>query len=464
MNLIKDKNFWIILLIVCFLVIGYVLASTLSWPLFFLGIFLALLTLFTIYPQIGLYLMVFFYPFTYLEFVYRDFNVPYVDLIAIILFAAWGLRTVYLFLEKGQKLTWQNFPAWQFMLLFVLSAFLSLYNVERENFNYALKYIFRPIMFFYLIYVILPFNIIDSLKKYFRILRILFVLGIGLSLMGIWSVIITPAVQLKRATPTAILGLYPMGTNHNSLAEVLICIIPFVLILFWLEKDAFLKNLYLFGAIFMISVNLLTLSRAGWLALALELLLLALLKYRREAKNLFTTYLPYLGLVLLAPILYLMYKLFSLGFIARSDVNRLDLIELAFKLFNLHPLIGNGVGTFTILVSQVKWYLLEYGQVIDAHGFIFKILAEMGVLGLIIFSLLLGYILYILLKAYSKNKSTIVGVLLLGGLLVAAGGIAFQLFNTSYFIAKLWLPIGLALTALKFSSGYFSGKFKKYAK
>src|SRR4030043_1381868 len=97
MNLIKDKNFWIILLIVCFLVIGYVLASTLSWPLFFLGIFLALLTLFTIYPQIGLYLMVFFYPFTYLEFVYRDFNVPYVDLIAIILFAAWGLRTVYLF-------------------------------------------------------------------------------------------------------------------------------------------------------------------------------------------------------------------------------------------------------------------------------------------------------------------------------------------------------------------------------
>jgi O-antigen ligase len=464
MDLIKDKNFWIILIIVGLLVSSYALASTMSWPLFFLGIFLALLILFIIYPQIGLYLMVFFYPFTYFEFVYKEINIPYVDLIAMILFAAWGLRTAYLFLEKGQKLSWKNFPAWYFMLLFVLAAFLSLYNVERENFNYALKYIFRPIIFFYLMYVILPFNIIDNLKKYFRILRILFVLGLGLSLMGVWSIIISTASQLKRAMPTEIFGIYPLGTNHNSLAEVLVCLIPFALILFWQEKDTFLKNLYLVGMIFMISVNLLTLSRAGWLGITLELLLLAILKYRQEAKNIFTTYLPYLSLVLLAPILYLMYKLFSLGFIAQSDVNRLDLIELAFKLFNLHPLFGNGVGTFTILVSQIKWYLLEYGQVIDSHGFIFKTLAETGLFGAITFSLLLAYIIYILLKAYLQDKKAPQGILLLGGFLAAAGGIAFQLFNTSYFIAKLWLPVGLALTTLKFSSSYFSSKFKKYAK
>jgi len=460
MEIFKEKLFWVILAVSALIVAFFSLSVLWSeYILFALIIILALIIL-SFKPEIGIYAIAFLYPFTYFEFVYKDIDIPYVDFMALILFAAWMFRVIYLYLDKGKKLSFKNFPGLFFMSLFVIAAFLSLLNVDRENFGLALKYIFRPIIFFYLMYVILPFNIIDNLKKLFTVFKIMFVLGIGLSLMGIWSIIITPAVQLKRAMPTSVLGIYPLGSNWNNLAEVLVCLIPIALILFWYEKDIFLKSIYLIGAFLIAGVNLLTLSRAGWIGLAFELLLLALLKYRKEAKNILVSYLPYFSLILLAPIIYLMYELFSQGVVARSDVNRLDLIELAFSLFKNHPLFGNGVGTFTIVLSQAKWYIIEYGTILDAHGFIFKTIAETGLFGALSFISLLIYISWVLLKVYLANKKSSYAFLILGAFLAVAGGIAFQLFNTSYFLAKMWLPIGLALTALKFTDNNFLRKNK----
>ena len=96
-----------------------------------------------------------------------------------------------------------------------------------------------------------------------------------------------------------------------------------------------------------------------------------------------------------------------------------------------------------------KWYIVEYWIVLDAHGFLFKTLAETGLLGTISFAGLLAYILYVLFKAYNKSKKTKDEWLILGLLLVAVAGITFQFFSTSYYIAKFWFPLGLALTSVK---------------
>ncbi|MCX6742837.1 MAG: O-antigen ligase family protein [Candidatus Parcubacteria bacterium] len=357
MELIKNKIFWLIIILSFLVIAGFTLAN--NYPLFLLSgfVFIIVIMLFIKYPIWGIYLMAILYPFTYFELFYQDLDIPYVDLVALLLFIAWGLRTLYLYLEKGEKLSRRNFPALIFMALYVLANFLSLLNVDREQLALAIKFVFRPIIFFYLMYIILPYNIIDSLKKLFTVFKIMFVLGLSLSLMGIWSIIITPAAQIKRAMPTAIFNIYPLGTNHNLLAEVFVCIIPIALILYWYEKDTFWKNVYLIGTIIMVGLNLLTLSRAGWLALALQLLVLAVLKYKKEVKNILTSYLPYLGLILMAPIIYLMYRLFNSTLMSSSNLNRLNLIELSFALFKNHPLFGNGSGTFIPALSQIKWYL-----------------------------------------------------------------------------------------------------------
>jgi len=450
MDIQDNKNLIFVIILAIILIFSFTFTSEISLYFLLLLLLVVLIILFSFYPILGVYLMVFLYPFNYFEFIYGQINVPYVDLVGLVLFISWGLKKIYWHFIGKEKLSIADFPMWFLMFLFVLSAALSLINIERELLLTGLKYILRPLIFFYLIYVILPFNIIDNAKKLFQVLKIMFVLGLGLSLMGLWSLAFPPIEGLRRVVPISILGIYPLGTNHNLYAEVLVCLIPLALILFWQEKkDLFWKNIYLFGALIMTGVNLLTLSRAGWLTIALQIVILAILKYRGEIKKLLVNYLFYLGLAIITPILYLMYRLLTSYVVVSSNLNRLKLIEIAFDMLADHPFIGNGVGTFITVVSQVQWYIIEYGGALDAHGFVFKTLAEVGVLGTIAFILLLVYPVYLLIKGYQKSLNHNYNWVVLGMLLAVIGVISFQLFGTGYYIAKLWLPIGLGLATLK---------------
>jgi O-antigen ligase len=458
MTISLNKNFWLLLILSALLTAGFTITSELSW---FMAawLFLILLIIFFIkYPEIGIYLIAFLFPFNYFEFVYGSINVPYVDLIALILFIAWGINKVYLYFEKGQKINLKNWPAWFFMSVFVLVCLVSLINVEKSSLFFSIKYLLRPVIFFYLMYVILPFNIIDNLKKLFTTFKVMFTVGVGISLMGIWSLIFPPVEGLRRAIPISIFGVYPLGTNHNLLAEVFVSLIPIALILFWQEKDVLLKNIYLLGAFLMIGVNLLTLSRGGWLALGIELLILAALKYGREVKKVFASYITYIILFLLTPAFYLMYQLMTSAIVTSSSLARLKLIEISWILFQEHPFLGSGIGSFTNVLWQFNWYIIEYGGVTDAHGLAFKIIAETGAFGLLSFSALLAYILFVLFKGYNQSKQTQYSWLILGCLMAVIGSLTFQLFGTGYFLAKLWLPIGLALTTLKLTNTYFVKK------
>jgi O-antigen ligase len=418
----------------------YVLAAFL---LLFLIIF------FWFYPQVGVYLLIFLFTFNYWDFTYGGIDVPYVDLIALILFTSWLVKYIYLAVAKKQKVSSKDFPGWFFMLLFVIASVISLESVGRDLFWQSAKYILRPIIFFYLMFVVLPFNIIDNFKKFHNALKCLFAVGVALALVGVWSMISPPFLGIRTAVPISFFGFWPLGTNHNSLAEAFVCLIPFAVILFWYEKDVLLKNIYLVGALLMAAINLLTLSRSGWLAVLLELLVLVVFKYRVSVRRFFTNYLFYLALVLLAPILYLMYELSISNTIVTSNLSRFKLIEIALYMFKQHPLFGAGVGMFVPFVNQTTWYIVEYGNALDAHGFIFKTLAEVGIFGTVSFLAILVYIIYKLFVAYKKYKSTNYVWLTLGLLALAIGSISFQLFSTNYYLARFWLPLGLGLAAIK---------------
>jgi len=454
MTLLKNIYFWLILLAAGLITLSFTLNSVPALY-FFVGLAVIVLVLFFIrYLEVGIYLIALLYPFNYFNFTNWGINVPYVDLLAMILFLAWGLKTLYLYFEKGQKISLKMLPAWPLALLFIASAFISLINVDREQFLASLKYVFRPIIFFYLMYVVLPYNIIDNLAKFYKTLKAMFILGIGVALMGVWSLIFPPIEGVRQAVPIAILGIYPLGTNHNLLAEVFVALIPLILILFWQEKDVFIKNIYLLGALLMVGINLLTLSRAGWLTLGLEILIFLAfsLEYWAKIKGAVQSYAFYILLVVLIPIVYLMYNL-STSFIAlSSNLNRLKLMEIAWDLFKQHPFIGSGAGVFYNVVSNIKWYTIEYGSALESHGIIFKLLAEMGSFGIITFSLLVGYIIYKLYKHYKASVNTSLEFITSGCLIAVIGAIFFQIFGTNYYIANLWFPIGMALTTLKFKA------------
>ncbi|OGF20881.1 hypothetical protein A2316_00645 [Candidatus Falkowbacteria bacterium RIFOXYB2_FULL_38_15] len=412
--------------------------------------------LFFRFINLGFYLIVFLYPFIYLQlFIGRDINIPYVDVIAMFVFAAWGLRSLLLpphggllLLKswgKGAKLSLENFPGLLFFLLFFLASILSLINTE--SFFFSLKYIFRPLTFFYLMFVVLPYNIINSKKILFRVFWILFGVGIFVSLMGLWSIIFSTSEGLfRRAIPVEIFGIPILGTNHNLISEVLISVIPICFILIWETNKLWLKKFLIVGLLFMIAINLLTLSRTGWIALTLELAILVFVKYRKNVKSF-----AKLGLIIfliVSPLVVYGYIFMTSELVRDSNTNRWALTIIALENFYDHPVIGNGAGTFIEQVSEEKWYIVNYGSPSEAHGVVQKLLAETGLIGFLTFFALLGYILLRLVKIYRQMpEEEQFKNIILALILTSLGSIVFQLFQTSYFVSKFWLPLGIALAA-----------------
>jgi len=312
-------------------------------------------------------------------------------------------------------------------------------------------------------FVVLPYNIITSKKILFRVFWILFSVGIFVSLMGLWSVLFSTAEGLvRRAVPVSIFGTSILGTNHNLIAEVLITIIPICFILIWETKGIWQKKLLIIGLLLMIATNILTLSRTGWIAMVLELIILVLMKYKKNIKN-------YLKFSLMLAIIFLPIFIYGYAFLTsevvqESTTNRWVLLEKALDIFYKHPIVGSGAGTFVEQVSQDKFYILEYGRPTEAHGLVQKLLAETGFLGFLTFFSLLGYILLRLIKIYRKTpEDTSFKNIILIVIIYSLGGITFQFFQTSHFFSSFWLPLGIGLSAARLAEEEFSkNKFFKF--
>ncbi len=392
-----------------------------------------------------LYLIVLLYPFIDLQIIWGDFNAPYVDIIALIVFIIWIVQLI-----KNKDFKKQYFPGIIFFLLFLASSLLSLINTP--DFWFSFKYILRPLAFFYLMFVLLPYNLIKNKHILENILKILYGLGIFTSLLGFFSLFVVPAPDIlsRRVVPFSIFGLNFLGTNHNQIAEILIVTIPIGFFLYYLSKQNLSRKLILFGNVFMIAICLLTFSRSAWIVLVLELLILVLIQYRYKFKKIIKPT-AIISLCLL-PLAIYMFVFSGTAQVSSSNVNRTMLMEIAIELWQDHPVIGHGVGTFQDFVSKDYFYILEFGSPLDAHGFIWKLLPESGFLGLTTFLLLVGYILYKIIKAYQANQSNKYwGYLLVTFLIISLGALAFEFFQTSYFVSRLWLPLGIGLAISKLS-------------
>ena len=453
----EQKRFLIWTLV---LIIGITIVALFAPWQYVLGILSVVLILlfFFRFITLGLYLMVLFYPFIYLQlFIGRDINIPYVDLIAMVVFISWALRSLLLpphgglhfigQMGKGVKISFENFPGLFFFFLFFAASLLSLINAE--NVLHSLKYIFRPLTFFYLMFVVLPYNVINSKKVLLNVFRIFYAVGFFVALMGLWSILFSEnSGLLRRALPLPIFGVPILGTNHNLIAEVLISVIPIGFILIWEAKEIWFKKLLITGVLLMAAINLLTFSRTGWIALAFELLALVLIKYRKNIRNYFELGLAVM--LILSPLLIYGYIFMTSEIVRSSNMNRLALTKIALETFIKHPIVGAGAGTFIEQVAMNRWYIVDFGSPSEAHGVVQKLLAETGALGFLTFFSLLGYIIWRLVRTYRQTpENSPYKYILLALILTSAGSIIFQLFNTSYFVSKMWLPLGVALAAAR---------------
>ncbi|MFH1668189.1 MAG: O-antigen ligase family protein, partial [Candidatus Komeilibacteria bacterium] len=339
--------------------------------------------------------------------------------------------------------------------LLIIAGVLSFYNIWPDQFAESFKYLWRFIAFNYLLYFLLVQEIVRKAKQFWTLSWFIYALGIFLSIMGLVS-FYWPEVNhsFPMATPLSWFGLFPLGASHNLLAESLVSIIPFSwLLIYKLGNDRRVKYLN-YGLSLMIAVCILTFSRTGWLVLALELLILYITYYRVKVTSIIQKYWPLaLGVLLLFGVYFITFA--QTDFVTSSNEARLAMIERSVYMFDQHPFLGNGVGTWQPMVSQDMYYVYEFGQPLEQHGVVWKLMAEQGLFGILIWFTIMFYMLYYSYYIYHRlehDNPWQMAALVAG--VVIVGQIVFQLLDTGYYSPKMWLPLGLAMALLHIAKRY----------
>ncbi|HOX97203.1 MAG TPA: O-antigen ligase family protein [bacterium] len=448
----------------------YIIATlALATVLFFIHPVLLLLTVLLVLfvgaallkPEWFLYALLFFFPWigwswTYAitpdsflgQFVGRGvIELPVADIVGILALCVWGLNVLVKYFYQGDK-TWKpQFPGWIFIVLLMISGVLALQNADVWQLA-SIKYLLRPILFAYIAFFLPVYNLARNPRAYRNILYVALALSVIGLLMGAWS-FLGVFEHIHRAHPIAIAGYPFWGLNQNLLGELLIALLPVAALLFFLEKRGGRRAAYLSIFLGMILITLLTFSRTAWLALFL-MAILGIYWLRKYLSKEFFAGVVIAGLLALPLVAYMINYSFNTYTAQSSNWGRWEMTQFAYFLWQEHPLIGNGAGTYFYRLEKTPMYTENLGTPFDAHGLLQKIGSEQGLLGLAAYLGFFGYLLWRLWRAYRRATTKNARIILALSMLILIGSVFYQGFNTNYFSAKLWVPAAIAFLAIKY--------------
>lgn len=377
-------------------------------------------------------------------------NAPLIDFISIIVL----LGTLLMLLLEIKKLpkNWYSQLKWPMIIysIFLLWALVSVKFAYDYNTDLSFKYWYRFLLFNGLAFLVLPTWLVEKKETISRVLWIWWFVGIAVALFGLSSLVVVNFTGWWRVTPYAIGGFAPLGNNHNLIAEVLVTIVPIGWYLMMLAISAKQKKWLAIGTGLMVVTALLTLSRAAWLSLALETVMLGYF-YQNKVKMFWKNWRRQVGVGMVVVLLilggYMMVFLDS-NVSQSSTTARLESLEMVLFYGQRSPIVGYGPGNYVRMAGDVKELVQEYGDPLDAHGWIQKMIIEVGLVGLVFWIIFLASIVWQLWRWQTSSRGDTV-LLAQAMLIMAVAGIFFQLFNTSYLISVMWLPLGIALAAAK---------------
>ncbi|HRH32978.1 MAG TPA: O-antigen ligase family protein [bacterium] len=392
-------------------------------------------------PQVGLYVMAFFIPVVGWEIAVGKLDFQFIDFISLIVLIGFYIRVIYLYLFSKSKQSILKFPVFLPFIFFFISTIVS--SFLSPTILDSAWYAFRGIIFFYLVYVSMPYSVVtsfDILKKAIIFLGLAGVITAGLGLSTLFYQYINN--DFFRVQGIMLFNIYPLGFNHNLLAEYFLVVNFFVLALIYWTKSLSLRRILYIIFIFISLAGIMTLARTAWIVFAIQIGIFLYIRKTNTVKTLITLF---IGVVLLTPLILKMDKLQDRNY--SSTDSRLLLTEIAWKSFLEKPVFGAGTGRFLYEVDNNIRYRAKYGEAQDSHGVWQKILLENGLFGVITFATIIVIIFRLIFKAVKKYPAY--QDLLLPLAIGSLGGFLYQVFNTSYYKGKVWLPIALTLTCVK---------------
>ena len=369
-------------------------------------------------------------------------------ILAFICWIIWCLVHKKLKLEKN-PIFW---PAMIFIGLNVL-ALTNALNVERST----MVLLFTAFTIFISFVVPNLINDKEKLKKaiWFILLGYLLVTAFGLfQFVGDLAGLPTSITGLRDHYTKDVLG-FPriQSTALEPLYFANYLLIPISILFAWfLSKGSKIKSLHLILLLGLGIVNLiLTVSRGGYIALAVSIIVIALFMIKKllKPKNLL--------LILIALILigwvstqFLQDSLdeftehtFSV-FYGASYEERVYTYEQATIMWHEHPIIGHGPGSFGPYLSAHPYVIPNDGWNI-VNNETLELLAETGILGLVLVIIIAIILIVRGIKAVLRAKDPYLKAVAIG-LLAAFIGILvqYQTFSIIY-VTHVWFLIGLMI-------------------
>lgn len=369
------------------------------------------------------------------------------ELVLSFVMGAWALKVFFLWYKRKDKGWAPKLPLAKPYFGLVVAHLLSIFSSYGPDPILVLKFVLRPVIFCYMAFVALPVNLIRSARRLKTVLGIMMVVGMIAAVNGLVSLGTAQASDsiVPRAQPIALFGTNPIGENHNVLAELLLATGPLTLALGALVKKQSTRRVLYALAATQTLVALLTFARTAWLVFLAQIVFLLATEWRAAVKKHLAAL---FALALLLIPLGLLQLQFSFSQTAQSsNSTRWMLTDIAYQSFLEYPWIGSGAGTFIWQVGSARIFYQEFGDPLDAHGFIQKLAVETGAVGLVAYAV---FLIFLILWA-KKNLSGLKGNARLAGFAMvtsAGGAIGYQFLNTAYWSAHMWLPMGIMLAGL----------------
>ncbi len=372
------------------------------------------------------------------------------ELITVVVMLGWALRLLLAQEREARVSARPWLPVVAGFGMIVLAQVLSALSGAQPDPLLVLKYALRPVLFVYLAAVALPANFIRSWRRIDEACMALVALGSWFALDGIRSLFIFggDALGLYRAHPLTLFGVNPLGGNHHALAELMVLVAP----LAWAlslrahsERRAFVYK-SLAGLFWLIA--LLTFARAAWLVVMFQLLVMSWFLWRSWVRRYWKT-IAYVALGFLPFTLYMIWFSLQPG-VEDSTLARTLLLDVSWRFFLDHFLVGVGAGTFPERLTHVWAFVVEFGAAEDAHGMIQKVGAETGLLGLSALGLTGWSVFHLVRGQWRKAGLRAEERAWFMCLVVAAlGAFSYQLFSTSLWSPRVWISIGLLCAGMR---------------
>ncbi len=246
------------------------------------------------------------------------------------------------------------------------------------------------------------------------------------------------AITLIGLFVSAFLLIHPetgraIGTlgESNALAVAAVFLWPFSKMI--KSEKSMTKVVVALSFITALAIVFMSQSRAGFIALLVQILFMIILRYVKKPIFSFSLAVGLLGISMLLPL------------IDTTSVyeSRAEIWRTAIHAGSSNPIIGGGFGNISEILNNASWQLsnnIRFQSVDSAHNIFLDWLIQGGIVGLGLFMVLAGYSFYAHIKV--KNDHF---VLMMLGLLVA---LSFNPASVVGLVALFWL-IGLGYTSAK---------------